>query len=895
MEEILGPADTRGVPVIEDCADALFTTYRGKTLGLHGRVGCFSFFSNKNITCGEGGALLTDDGALADDLRRLRSHGMTSPTLERHKGRAYSYDVTAAGFNYRLDEIRAALLRAQLRRLPGFLRRRRSLFARYAERLAGTPVRLPFLDARRRAEYDDTAIHLLPALLPPGVDRTAVMARLKEAGIQSSIHYPPIHSFSAYRRPCQELPHTECLARRELSLPFYPAMSDKDVDLVVETLLASLARAASPSPPLPRGCARRRGQASRPERERWPVIDAARTAGRRRPAPAYRSFGAAPLACKRAFDVVVAGLALVLTAPLFLVIAVLIKLDSPGPLFFRQERVGRRRRCFLMWKFRKMYDGLPTQGPSLTQRYDMRLTRMGRILERTKLDELPQLFNVLAGDMSVVGPRPEVPQFVDDSERWDEVLSVKPGLVGPCQLPLPQRVRTLPRGLPDVEAYYAEHILPGKLAVDAAYARRHHLGTDAVLLARSCVRRPVRHRDPPDPGEPLGPDSEHRRPVVARAGGDSGGRPRRRQAARGRHGLVHRRHCSSRQAALPVRVQDPQLAGHVGQRERPAPLLLVRGGLGRPAGGGPLPDRAPGLRRPGPGGRRNDFFGHSRPLQSRLLHAGNPLAAPAGGRPSAPAACLAPPRPAEHGDGAGVAPPLRRMGRPLGGGTGPARRPRRRRAPGVVLFTPFARTGRLGRWFVGEWCKRAMGTVIGSGLLAAVALAVFQSEVERADLVLDAVLYLAFVTVHVAWRSRVLAAGPVAAPASSGGRPTGQERLLLIGGDMELGAYISVLAPFLNHRLAIAGALVPRPGCRTHTVAGVPILGEPADAAQVVQALRVTRVVFVGPGTDDDAPGRLRDHCNLRDEQIHRVEFPWASAASVAPGRGRNVLLTHTL
>jgi dTDP-4-amino-4,6-dideoxygalactose transaminase len=240
MEDLLALADAGGVPVIEDCAHALFTTYRGKTLGLHGRVGCFSFFSNKNVTCGEGGALLTDDAALADDLRRLRSHGMTSPTLERHKGRAYSYDVTAAGFNYRLDEIRAALLRAQLRRLPDFLRRRRELYRLYAGRLEGTPVWLPFLDRRRRAEHADTAIHLLPALLPPGVDREAVMGRLKAAGIQTSIHYPPIHSFTAYREPRQDLPCTEALARRELSLPFYPGMTEGDVDLVVKTLLAAL-------------------------------------------------------------------------------------------------------------------------------------------------------------------------------------------------------------------------------------------------------------------------------------------------------------------------------------------------------------------------------------------------------------------------------------------------------------------------------------------------------------------------------------------------------------------------------------------------------------------------------------------------------------------------------
>src|SRR5438105_2354091 len=104
---------------------------------------------------------------------------------------------------------------------------------------------------------------------------------------------------------------------------------------------------------------------------------------------------------KRACDLVIATTAVMLLAPLFALIALLIKLDSPGPVFYRQVRVGLRRRYFWMWKFRKMADDLPAQGPSLTARYDLRLTRVGRFLERTKLDELPQLFNVLSGDMSI--------------------------------------------------------------------------------------------------------------------------------------------------------------------------------------------------------------------------------------------------------------------------------------------------------------------------------------------------------------------------------------------------------------------------------------------------------------------------------------------------------------
>lgn len=239
MEEIMALADRRGLPVVEDCAHALFTTHGGRTLGRFGRVGCFSFFSNKNITCGEGGALLTDDATLAEQLRLLRSHGMTTLTLDRHQGRAFSYDVLLPGFNYRLDEIRAALLRAQLRRLPEFLQARHALFARYVERFADTPIGMPFAH-RSAEEVAGTAVHILPTLLPPGVDRGAVMARMRDQGIQTSIHYPPVHTFAAYRADEASLPRAEALAARQLTLPLHPRMTRADVDLVADTLLDAL-------------------------------------------------------------------------------------------------------------------------------------------------------------------------------------------------------------------------------------------------------------------------------------------------------------------------------------------------------------------------------------------------------------------------------------------------------------------------------------------------------------------------------------------------------------------------------------------------------------------------------------------------------------------------------
>ena len=240
IEKILALAEKHDLPVIEDCAHALFTSHQGKILGRFGKVGCFSFFSNKNATCGEGGALITDEDVLADRLRLLRSHGMTTLTLDRYKGRAFSYDVMEAGFNYRLDEIRAALMRAQLRKLPEFLARRRELFSHYVNRLVDSPITVPFVGGRFGEALPNVGVHLMSVLLPVQTDRLAVMEYLKKRGIQTSIHYPLVHEFAAYRDNVQSLPQTEQLGRRQLSLPFYPGMQIVDVDLVVETLLEAL-------------------------------------------------------------------------------------------------------------------------------------------------------------------------------------------------------------------------------------------------------------------------------------------------------------------------------------------------------------------------------------------------------------------------------------------------------------------------------------------------------------------------------------------------------------------------------------------------------------------------------------------------------------------------------
>jgi lipopolysaccharide/colanic/teichoic acid biosynthesis glycosyltransferase len=203
------------------------------------------------------------------------------------------------------------------------------------------------------------------------------------------------------------------------------------------------------------------------------------------------------LAAKRAIDVVGAALALVLLSPLFLLIALLVVLDSPGPVFFRAERVGFRGRPLRMLKFRKMHSG--AGGGALTVAGDERLTRLGGWLVRTKLDELPQLWHVLRGEMSLVGPRPESPSFVSRFRSdYDVILRVRPGLTGYTQLAFAREGSILDPL--DPQGHYLDALLPQKVGLDRLYAGRLGTRRDLSILVATFVtlvlRQPVAvHRD----------------------------------------------------------------------------------------------------------------------------------------------------------------------------------------------------------------------------------------------------------------------------------------------------------------------------------------------------------------------------------------------------------------
>jgi dTDP-4-amino-4,6-dideoxygalactose transaminase len=246
MREILEIARENNLFVIEDAAHAPGASISAQDLGgsdgleaklgTIGDVGCFSFFSNKNMATGEGGMLVTRRAELSDQLARLRSHGMTTLTLERHKGHTFSYGVTDLGYNYRIDEIRSAIGIAQLRKLEKNNLSRKKLVQYYRSKLKKIRgLSVPFNSFAGKSAY-----HLFPVLLERGIDREGFMGYLKAAGVQTSIHYPPVHLFDYLLRRYNfsegDLPVTEDVARRIVTLPLYPSLSFEQVDYIVRKI-----------------------------------------------------------------------------------------------------------------------------------------------------------------------------------------------------------------------------------------------------------------------------------------------------------------------------------------------------------------------------------------------------------------------------------------------------------------------------------------------------------------------------------------------------------------------------------------------------------------------------------------------------------------------------------
>lgn len=234
MDEIMGIAKEHGLRVIEDACHGPLSEYKGKKLGTIGDVATFSFFSNKNISTGEGGMLITNSEEINSKARLLRSHGMTTMSYQRAKGHATAYDIVDLGYNFRLDDIRASIGCAQMKKLQSDLEKRVRVRNKYIQELSKVKgIIVPFADC---TEFVSNYIMPIVLLNSTKQQRDEIREKIHAWGIQTSNHYPAVHKFSIYQQYKAVLPQTEYVADNEITLPMYADLTDEQVTFIAETV-----------------------------------------------------------------------------------------------------------------------------------------------------------------------------------------------------------------------------------------------------------------------------------------------------------------------------------------------------------------------------------------------------------------------------------------------------------------------------------------------------------------------------------------------------------------------------------------------------------------------------------------------------------------------------------
>lgn len=238
MDEIMAVAKRYNLKVVEDACHGPLSEYKGKKLGTIGDCSAFSFFSNKNISTGEGGMLVTNSEKFTEKARLLRSHGMTTMSYQRASGHATEYDIIDLGYNFRFDDIRAAIAIEQLKKLPNDYRRRIEVRNKYLEYLKDHErVVVPFL---HNTEY--VSNYIFPIVLKDSdkAYRDSIREKLANKGIQTSVHYPAVHMFSVFKEQDVSLPITEYVSDNEITLPMYAKLTDTQIEYICDSLKEAL-------------------------------------------------------------------------------------------------------------------------------------------------------------------------------------------------------------------------------------------------------------------------------------------------------------------------------------------------------------------------------------------------------------------------------------------------------------------------------------------------------------------------------------------------------------------------------------------------------------------------------------------------------------------------------
>jgi dTDP-4-amino-4,6-dideoxygalactose transaminase len=234
MDAIMAVARKHNLKVIEDACHGPLSEYKGKKLGTIGDCASFSFFSNKNISTGEGGMFITNNEEMAQKARLIRSHGMSTMSYQRATGHATEYDITCLGYNFRMDDIRAAIAIEQLKKLPADLQTRIQVRQRYVRNLKDVEdIVIPFADCQ-----EFTSNYIFPIVIQNSTRerRNRIREMIHAEGIQTSVHYPAVHKFSTYKELGAVLPQTEYVTDNEVTLPMYAALTEEQIDFICEVV-----------------------------------------------------------------------------------------------------------------------------------------------------------------------------------------------------------------------------------------------------------------------------------------------------------------------------------------------------------------------------------------------------------------------------------------------------------------------------------------------------------------------------------------------------------------------------------------------------------------------------------------------------------------------------------
>jgi dTDP-4-amino-4,6-dideoxygalactose transaminase/lipopolysaccharide/colanic/teichoic acid biosynthesis glycosyltransferase len=487
MDEIVFIARRHGLRVIEDAAHAFPSRYRGRLIGrLDTDATVFSFYATKTLTTGEGGMVVTADRAIRDRCALMRLHGIDRDAFGRYTSThpAWFYEVVAPGFKYNMTDVAASLGIVQLRRADQLHAKRTRMAGWYDTELQDLPIVLP---ARGKSSADHSwHLYVVRLTGKAPISRDDLVSRLSSRGIGTSVHFVPLHLHpywqQQYRLDARRFPNATAAYKTVLSLPIYTKMSPDQQNRVIAAIRECLA-------PVPQHVVSRSGLADAVPLEvpAWKPEPASRApliAGRREGRLAFET---PRVDIKRLFDIVVGAIALAIAFPVMLLIAAAVAVQG-RPVIYASRRVGRFGRPFLMYKFRSMSADADSKGPLVVRARDKRVTRLGWTLRRWKLDELPQLVNVLRGEMSIVGPRPELWSYRNTLGRKSAAIAaLRPGLSDWASIWNIDEAKLLAR-TSDPDLAYRTVVHPVKLELQSLYAAKRSVLLDVRILVATLLR-----------------------------------------------------------------------------------------------------------------------------------------------------------------------------------------------------------------------------------------------------------------------------------------------------------------------------------------------------------------------------------------------------------------------